>query len=160
MNNSSTSSSNVEINIESNESLKFKIFLLDIDQASINLNYDFYIEDNEALLFKSLTDSNISNGLKLISYAKLGLKFKDYDKTGKRNARKTIEDKIERNGTRTLRIASRTYQLFEIIGDFPICEFKRITPKWLFSLTNSEFETFLELCRKGNESVCFAGAQI
>jgi len=118
-----------EIIIPSNNDSKFKPFLLDIDEASISLDYDYYIEDDENTHIQFLADSNNFNGKKLISYSKLGQRIKDLNNDFKRNARRTIENKIQRNGQRTLRIASRAYELFLIIGDFPIREFKKITPK-------------------------------
>lgn len=147
-----------EITVASNDD-KFIPFLLDIDEAPIDLDYNFYVDDNENTHMQYLADTNNPNGKKLISYSKIGQRIKDQNNDSKQITRRTIENKIQRNGQRILRIASRAYQLFEIIGDFPIRKFKRITPKWLFSLTNDEFSKFLELCKKGSEDFCFAGAQ-
>ncbi|CAG8772825.1 7474_t:CDS:1, partial [Cetraspora pellucida] len=112
-------------------------------------------EENTDNLLQALLKPDLSNGMKLFLYSKLENKFSELDK---KVSLKKIEQKIQRNGPCILKIAFRTSILYQEIGSYLIIEFK-IIPKWLYSLTNKEFEKFINEYQKESE-ICFAGAQL
>ncbi|CAG8538354.1 16030_t:CDS:1 [Cetraspora pellucida] len=108
-----------------------------------------YVEEIFDNLLQALLKPDLSNRIKLFLYSKLRNKFSELDK---KVSLKKIKQKIQRNGPRILKIASRASILYQEIRGYPIIEFK-------YSLTNKEFEKFMNEYRK--ESVIhFTGAQL
>jgi hypothetical protein len=73
---------------------------------------------------------------------------------------KQLEKLSQQNIKRLLQISKRTHRLLQEINEFPIRMTEKVTPRWLYNLTNNEFEEFMKKCnRMNNFEQHFAGAQ-
>ncbi|CAG8539443.1 1055_t:CDS:2, partial [Cetraspora pellucida] len=104
---------------------KIQDYVEKIFKASLNFDLEYLNEENTDNLLQALLKPNLSNRMKLFLYLKLENKFSELDK---KIFLKKIEQKIQRNGPRILKIAFRASILYQEIGDYPIIKFKKITP--------------------------------
>ncbi|CAG8692746.1 5933_t:CDS:2, partial [Cetraspora pellucida] len=83
---------------------KIQDYVEEIFEASLNFDLEYLNEENTDNLLQALLKPDLSNRIKLFLYTKLGNKFSELDK---KVSLKKIEQKIQRNGSHILKIASR-----------------------------------------------------
>ncbi|CAG8752287.1 6559_t:CDS:1 [Cetraspora pellucida] len=83
--------------------LKIQDYVEKIFEASLNFDLEYLNEENTDNLLQALLKPDFSNEIKLFLYLKLGNKFSELDK---KVSLKKIKQKIQRNRSRILKIAS------------------------------------------------------
>ncbi|CAG8814985.1 19457_t:CDS:1, partial [Dentiscutata erythropus] len=75
--------------------------------------------------------------------------------------RQEVQQITGQNGARFLTVANRAQRLLSVLGEFPIPQFRYITPNWLYHLTSVDFDYFIRKCREQLSQTMehFAGAQ-
>lgn len=115
--------------------------------ADIDLDMTVNDEENIETLLQYTQDSKQPNGQKLLAYSKF---WKNCNKRRKVEglSTKTLKSEISsittRNVDRLMRIARRSHEVMEVVGEFFPRKFEIITPTWLLNVNNTEFESFLE----------------
>ncbi|CAG8749953.1 9662_t:CDS:1 [Cetraspora pellucida] len=82
---------------------KIQDYVEEIFEASLNFDLKYLNEENTNNLLQALLKPDLLNRMKLFLYSKLGNMFSELDK---KVFLKKIEQKIQRNGPRILKIAS------------------------------------------------------
>ena len=146
-------------------SKKRNIDLLVDEAYDAEVDFDMTVKDEENLstLLQFTKDPNLSNGQKILAYSKVWENCKKRKLNGESSI--TIQTEVNtitnRNSDRLLRIANKSSQVMEVVGDYFPRDFKLITPTWLQHVKSADFEEFLEKTklkyRKGIEHL--AGAR-
>ena len=151
----------IEVSTESLRRINYTPYVLDLFNAETDFDFGLYAETDLRVLLQYIDDTNNLNGKRLLAYSLLETKMNQIiQRMDKRNALKIIRKHTNQNVSRLRQIAKRSYQLMEISGEFPIKLTSKVTPRWLYRLTNGEFEEFLRKCRRMSDlERNFAGAQ-
>jgi hypothetical protein len=138
----------------------------DIYQAEVIFDYEITMEDNLNRILAYIGKKDNPNGQKIIMLSHLGKKIKNEYSTNRKKIRSIIEVQTGLDGERIIKIAKRAYQFIQVIGDFPIREITKVTPKWLYGVRQKDFDQMLKMCKEREliefselANLNFAGAQ-
>jgi hypothetical protein len=115
--------------------------------ADIDLDMTVNNEENIENLLQFIQDPTQSNGQKLLAYSKFWTncnKKRKVEGLSVKTLKSEISSITTRNIDRLMRIAKRSHEVMEVVGEFFPRKFEIITPTWLLNANNADFESFLE----------------
>jgi hypothetical protein len=139
-------------------------YINDACNANTDLDIETYNKEDVLSLVSIAIDTAKTNGQRTFAYSKCWTLLST-DLVERRITMKQLRQEVQQitgqNGSRFLTVANRAQKLMSIVGEFPIPQFRYITPNWLYHLTSEDFDYFIRKCR---ENVIpniehFAGAQ-
>jgi hypothetical protein len=151
----------IEVATDNIKRKDFNPYLLDLFNAELDFDFGLYVETDLRKLLKFSEDIKNPNGKRLLAYSLLETRINQLQqRTSKTEMQKQLEKLSQQNIKRLLQISKRTHRLLQEINEFPIRMTEKVTPRWLYNLTNNEFEEFMKKCnRMNNFEQHFAGAQ-
>lgn len=151
----------IEVSTESLQRINYTPYVLDLFNAETDFDFGLYAETDLRVLLQYIDNTDNLNGKRLLAYSLLETKMEQMiQRMNKHNVLKIVKKHTLQNVSRLRQIAKRANQLMEITSEFPIRLTTRVTPRWLYRLTNGEFEEFLRKCRRMSDlERNFAGAQ-
>jgi hypothetical protein len=142
----------------------FERYVTDACNAEIDFDMETYSKEDILSLVSTANNTAKTNGQRLFAYSK-SWTLLTKDLVERQLTMKQLQEEVQlitgQNGKRFLTVANRAQRLMSIIGEFPIPQFRYITPNWLYHLTNVDFDYFIRKCRD-NVVISvehFAGAQ-
>jgi len=142
----------------------FERYINDACNAEVDLDLDLYEKDDLLSLVSIAINTTKTNGQRLFAYSKswtlLSTDLVERQIT-MRQLREEVQQITGQNGARFLTVANRAQRLLTILGEFPIPQFRYITPNWLYHLTSIDFDYFIRKCRDhiSSSNGHLAGAQ-
>jgi hypothetical protein len=151
----------LEVVPEINKRINFAPYLLEFFNAEMDFDFGLYAETDLRKLLEYINNRNNPNGKRLLAYSLLETKMDQMIfRMGKRNFLTTLKRCTSQSISRMRVIAKRANKLMEITNEFPIRLTTMVTPRWLYRMTNDEFDQLLQKCRRMNNlENHFAGAQ-
>lgn len=142
----------------------FERYINDACNAETDLDTETYNKGDVLSLVSVAIDTAKTNGQRLFAYSKVWTLLSK-DLIERHISMKQLGQEVQQitgqNGARFLTVANRAQRLLSTVGEFPIPQFKYITPNWLYHLTTVDFDYFIRKCRENNvlSFEHFAGAQ-
>jgi hypothetical protein len=151
----------IQVPVTNIKRTNFTPFLTDIIEADLDFDFGLYAENNLNNLLHYVGNLQHSNGKRILAYSLLETKMNhQLQQSSKRELLKFLRENSSQNERRLRLIARRANQLLNVIDEFPIKLLEKITPKWLYRLTEREFNEFISKCQRLNSlNQHFAGAQ-
>src|SRR5829696_4841440 len=151
----------IEVSTEKVKKKDLNLYILELFGAELDFDFGLYVETDLKKLLRHSEDTKIPNGKRLLAYSLLETKINQLQqKATKAEVQKQIEKYSQQNIKRLRQISKRVHRLFQEINEFPIRLTEKVTPRWLYNLTTSEFEEFTQKCSNMNNfEPHFAGAQ-
>jgi predicted metalloprotease with PDZ domain len=142
----------------------FNRYIEDACNAEVDLDLELYDKGDILSLVSVAIDTAKTNGQRLFAYSKSwSLLSKDLveRQLTMKQLRQEVQQITGQNGARFLTVANRAQRLLSVLGEFPIPQFRYITPNWLYHLTSVDFDYFIRKCREqlSQNMEHFAGAQ-
>lgn len=140
----------------------FERYINDACNADTDLDIETYNKGDTLSLISIAIDTAKTNGQRIFAYSRCWTLL--YNELVERRItmkqlRQEVQQITGQNGARFLTVANRAQRLMSIVGEFPIPQFRYITPNWLYHLTNVDFDYFIRKCRDNSTIEHFAGAQ-
>jgi hypothetical protein len=142
----------------------FERYINDACTADTDLDIETYNKGDILSLVSVAIDTAKTNGQRIFAYSKAWTLLSK-DLVERQITMKQLQQEVQQitgqNGARFLTVANRAQRLLSILGEFPIPQFRYITPNWLYHLTTVDFDYFIRKCRDNIalNMEHFAGAQ-
>ena len=157
-----TSEQTINIPTDSVKKINYTPYLLDLFNAELDFDFGLYAETDLQKLTQYIENESNPNGKRLLAYSLIETKMNQLikDET-KGEALKQLKKYSQQNTSRLRQIAKRANKLMQEVNEFPIRLTTKVTPRWLYRLTEGELEEFiLKYKEMNNLEYHFAGAQI
>ena len=151
----------IQVSVTNIKRMNFTPFLTDIIEAEFDFDFSFYVENDLNNLLQYVGNIQHPNGKRILAYSLLETKMNlRLQQSSKKDLLKFLRENSSQNERRLRTIAKRANQLLNVIDEFPIKMLEKVTPKWLYRLTEKEFSEFILKCQRLNSlDQHFAGAQ-
>jgi hypothetical protein len=140
----------------------FEKYINDACNVDTDLDIETYNKEDILSLVSVAIDTAKTNGQRIFAYSKswtlLSKNLVEQQMTMKQ-LRQDVQQITGQNGARFLTVANRAQRLMTTVGEFPIPQFRYITPNWLYHLTTVDFDYFIRKCKEKVTIEHFAGAQ-
>src|SRR5919109_3403727 len=139
-----TSEQTINILTDSVKKINYTPYLLDLFNAKLDFDFGLYAETDLQKLTQYIENESNPNGKRLLAYSLIETKMNQLikDET-KGEALKQLKKYSQQNTSRLRQIAKRVNKLMQEVNEFPIRLTTKVTPRWLYRLTEGELEEFI-----------------